>query len=141
MGLFKKDWEKWEELSQKWEKAYNDFSRGADKSTIRKILFYAKKIEDLTKKTKNKLHPDYHNRIMWLVHEIRWLAEYQLKHGFNPDYMWSLNSYLSDMISLLANITHWLHYGTVAPHAIQRYARIPTTSRHMAHTIQIHIHQ
>ncbi|MCD6483889.1 MAG: methyl-accepting chemotaxis protein [Candidatus Odinarchaeota archaeon] len=129
MGLFKKDWEKWEELSQKWEKAYNDFSRGADKSTIRKILFYAKKIEDLTKKTKNKLHPDYHNRIMWLVHEIRWLAEYQLKHGFNPDYMWSLNSYLSDMISLMASITHWLHYGTVAPHAIQRYARIPTTSQ------------
>lgn len=122
MGLFKKDWEKWEKLSRKWEEVYNEFMRGADEKSLRKVAFFIKKIDKLTRKTRKKMHPDYYAQVTWLIQEIKRLAEYQLKHGFIPDYMWNLNSHLASMFTLIANITHWMHYGTVAPNAMTHYS-------------------
>ena len=118
--FFKKDWEKWDDLTKEWEKLTNAFYLRRDKRSVSGLLKFLDDIDELASKYKKKLPNDYLVQLNWLLDQIDQFGKRIIREGTQSDLLWSLQNYVAQLNSLLYSIINWFHYGTKAPKMLQR---------------------
>ncbi|MGQ4832503.1 MAG: hypothetical protein ACP6IS_01235 [Candidatus Asgardarchaeia archaeon] len=120
--MFKKDWEKWEDIVKEWNTLTNELFSYMDKAAVSKILRFLDDIEKLAKKTRKKLHAQHYSMLMSLLNEIAQYGEDIIRAENINELIWNFQNLVAQMHTLLNDIVYWLRYKQLSPRAFSQAA-------------------